>query len=243
MDSIEEIANHYGLMVVEDAALAFLSKYRGRLAGSLSGLSCFSFHETKNVVSGEGGALVMNDERFVDRADIIREKGTNRVKFRNGLVDKYTWVDIGSSYLPGEIVAAYLWAQLEEVDEFTSRRRHIWERYHEAFAPLEDEGRLRRPVVPEHCFHNGHLYYLLMQDREDRDRLMQHLKEDSILAPFHYIPLHSATAGRRYGRASGQLQTTDDVSDRLIRLPLYESLGEEQSFVIERTLAHIDAHP
>ena len=242
MDQIQAIASQHGLAIVEDAAPAFSSTYRGKPAGLLSSLACFSFHETKNLVSGEGGAIVINDAHFLERADIIREKGTNRVQFRSGLVDKYTWVDIGSSYLPAEIVAAYLWAQLEAVEEITARRRCIWARYHTALEPFERMGRLRRPIVPQHCIHNGHLYYILMRDRADRDRAIESLREDGIMAPFHYVPLHSGAAGKQYGRASGALPFTTDASERLIRLPLFESLGEDQNFVIERTVAYLNAH-
>jgi dTDP-4-amino-4,6-dideoxygalactose transaminase len=241
MDKIQAIADRHGLMVIEDAAQALRSTYNARPAGSLSTISCFSFHETKNVVSGEGGAVIVNDERFVERADIIREKGTNRTAFRQKKVDKYTWVDIGSSYLPSEIVAACLWAQLEATEEITSARLRIWDRYHRAFLRLEQTERVRRPIVPQNCAHNGHIYYLLLRSRAERDALVGRLAADGILAPFHYVPLHSAPAGRRYGRANGALDRTDRASDCLIRLPLFVELGDDQDLVIDRVLARLEA--
>lgn len=241
MDPIQAIAERYGLMVIEDAAQALSSTYRGRPAGGLSDIACFSFHETKNVVSGEGGAIAVNDAELVERADIIREKGTNRVAFRRGAVDKYTWLDLGSSYLPSEINAAYLWAQLENAQALTATRLRIWERYHLAFASAEAAGRVRRPVVPSHCRHNGHLYYLLMRDRADRDGLIEWLAQRQILAPFHYIPLHSAPGGRKYGRPAGDMAVTDATSERLIRLPLFDELGAAQASVIEKVLAYLGA--
>src|SRR5919199_1438829 len=212
MNPIHDTAHRHGLIVIEDAAQALLSTYRGRPAGSLSALASFSFHETKNVVSGEGGALVVNDPDLVERADIVREKGTNRVAFRNRTVDKYTWVDIGSSYLPGEVVAAFLWAQLEVAEQVIAERKRIWSRYHDAFAELETRGRVRRPIVPEHCVHNGHLYYRLLSDKAERDRMIAGLAADGIMAPFHYVPLHSAPAGRAHARAAGELPVTDASS-------------------------------
>jgi dTDP-4-amino-4,6-dideoxygalactose transaminase len=239
MDRIQEIARRHRLVVIEDAAQAFMSSYHGRPAGSLSSIACFSFHETKNLVSGEGGAIVLNEERHRERADIIHEKGTTRAQFRRREVERYVWVDIGSSYLPGEIVAAFLWAQLERSEALTRIRREIWSGYHAAFLDAEQAGRLRRPVVPAHCQHNGHLFYLLMRDKPDRDRLIAQLRADGIVAPFHYVPLHSAPAGGKFGRTSGDLACTDSISERLIRLPLFADLGADQSLVTERVLAHI----
>lgn len=233
MDAIQEIADRHGLIIVEDAAQAYLSRYKGRPAGSLSSFACLSFHETKNVVSGEGGAIIVNDSRFDERADIVREKGTNRVQFRNGVVDKYTWLDIGSSYLPGEIIAAFLLAQLEAAEEMTRERMRLWDQYHDAFAALEHGGRLRRPVIPNSCGHNGHLYYLLMRDRADRDAFIAHLGSHGVLAPFHYIPLHSSPAGLKWTRTAGDMSVTDDVSARLVRLPLFPDLGAGQAQVID----------
>jgi dTDP-4-amino-4,6-dideoxygalactose transaminase len=239
MQKIIAIADRHGLLVIEDAAQALCSAYNGRPAGALSAMACFSFHETKNVVSGEGGAIIVNDPQLVERADIIREKGTNRVAFRQRKVDKYTWVDIGSSYLPSEIVAAALWAQLEVACEITSTRLQLWERYHKAFLILEQTERARRPIVPENCIHNGNIYYLLLRDRARRDELIAKLSADGILAPFHYIPLHSAPAGHRYGKVSGTLDVTNHASDSLIRLPLFVELGRDQDFIIDRVLKHL----
>ena len=239
MNAIADVARRHRLLIIEDAAQALGSYYHGRPAGSLSNLACFSFHETKNVVSGEGGALVVNDDRLVERADVIREKGTNRTAFHKRLVDKYTWVDIGSSYLPSEITAAFLWAQLENAEEITASRTRIWARYQSVFRALESSETFRCPIVPDHCTHNGHIYYLLMPSRAKRDDLITKLGEDGILAPFHYVPLHSSPAGRRYGRTSGDLTHTNSVSERLLRLPLFMDLGDDQEFVIDRVLAHL----
>jgi dTDP-4-amino-4,6-dideoxygalactose transaminase len=241
MDEIRSIADRDGLIVIEDAAQALLSTYRGRPAGSLGAMACFSFHETKNVVSGEGGAIVINDARLVERADVIREKGTNRVAFRNGTIDKYTWIDVGSSYLPAEIVAAMLWAQLESAESITSARLDLWARYHQVLARFEHDGRLRRPTVPPECGNNGHLYYVLLRDRADRDAMIARLGADGILAPFHYVPLHSSPAGQRYGRSHGQLAVTTSVSERLVRLPLYVGLEKEQAFVIDRITSFLES--
>jgi dTDP-4-amino-4,6-dideoxygalactose transaminase len=221
MDEINAIAAKHGLAVIEDAAQGILSTYRDRPLGTLGALGALSFHETKNVIAGEGGALLVSDPRFAERAEIIREKGTNRSQFFRGQVDKYTWVDVGSSYLPSEILAAFLAAQIEEAETITERRLAIWQRYHEAFADLEAAGRLRRPIVPEHCRHNAHMYYLLLRDLDERTRFIRALKEADIHPVFHYVPLHSAPAGLRFGRAVGDLPVTTHASDRLVRLPLW----------------------
>ena len=221
MDAIEAIAARHGLTIVEDAAQGILETYRGRPLGAIGGLGALSFHETKNLISGEGGALLVNDARFAERAEIIREKGTNRSQFFRGQVDKYTWVDVGSSYLPSEILAAFLAAQIEEADTINARRLALWNRYHEAFAPLEAAGRLRRPIVPAHCTHNAHMYYLLLDDLDARTQFIASLKANDIHPVFHYVPLHSAPAGRKYGRASGDLAITDRTGERLVRLPLW----------------------
>jgi len=221
MDAIEAIAVRHGLTIVEDAAQGILATYRGRPLGAIGALGALSFHETKNLISGEGGALLVNDARFAERAEIIREKGTNRSQFFRGQVDKYTWVDVGSSYLPSEILAAFLAAQIEEADTINARRLALWNRYHEAFAPLEAAGRLRRPIVPAHCTHNAHMYYLLLHDLDARTRFIASLKANDIHPVFHYVPLHSAPAGRKYGRASGDLAITDRTGERLVRLPLW----------------------
>jgi dTDP-4-amino-4,6-dideoxygalactose transaminase len=221
MDAIAAIAARHGITVVEDAAQGILASYRGRPLGAIGALGALSFHETKNIIAGEGGALLVNDARFVERAEVIREKGTNRAQFFRGQVDKYTWVDVGSSYLPSEILAAFLAAQIEEAHEITARRLALWNRYHEAFAALEARGRLRRPVVPAHCTHNAHMYYLVLDDLDVRTRFIAALRAKDIHPVFHYVPLHSAPAGRKYGRASGDLAVTDRTSERLVRLPLW----------------------
>ena len=232
MDAINAIAERHGLVVIEDAAQGILSTYRDRPLGALGALAALSFHETKNIIAGEGGALLVNDDRYSERAEIIREKGTNRSQFFRGQVDKYTWVDVGSSYLPGEIVAAFLAAQMEEAERITRERLAIWSRYHEAFVPLEARERVRRPIVPAECRHNAHMYYLLLRDVDERTRFIATMKANGIHPVFHYVPLHSAPAGRRYGRASGDLAVTDRSSDRLVRLPLWLP-DMDQSRVIE----------
>ncbi len=224
MDAIREIARHHRLIVIEDAAQALLSTYRGEPAGRLGDLACFSFHETKNATAGEGGALTINDPAFGDRAYVIWEKGTNRRAFRLGAVDKYSWIDHGSSYLPSEFSAAVLLAQLEQIEALTNDRRATWQRYHAGFASLEAAGRSRRPRVPPHCTHNGHLFYLLLRDQRERDGLLQALQAEDIWAPFHYIPLHSSSAGKRYARAHGDMSVTDRTSATLLRLPLYAGI-------------------
>ncbi|HZI30342.1 MAG TPA: dTDP-4-amino-4,6-dideoxygalactose transaminase [Gemmatimonadaceae bacterium] len=229
MDAFEAITRRRELILIEDAAQGMRSTYKGRPLGSIGALGTFSFHETKNVISGEGGALLVNDSRLISRAEIIREKGTNRSSFFRGQVDKYTWVDIGSSYLPGEIIAAFLYAQLEDSTALTESRRRVWDRYHEAFAELERDGKVRRPVVPPDCGHNAHLYYLLLPDLTTRTRFIARLKERGIAALFHYVPLHDSPAGRQFGRAHGSLDVTSAVSDRLVRLPLWAGLDEQTS--------------
>jgi dTDP-4-amino-4,6-dideoxygalactose transaminase len=233
MDRILDIARRHGLLVIEDAAQGIMADYRGRPLGSIGELAALSFHETKNLISGEGGALLMNDARFEERAEIVWEKGTNRSQFFRGEVDKYTWVDLGSSYLPGEIVAAFLWAQMEQADAITKRRLAIWSRYHVAFADLEASGQLRRPIVPDHCRHNAHMYYLLLPDVGTRTAFMKRLAEKGIHSVFHYVPLHSSPFGRSIGRAVGDLRHTDDVTERLVRLPLWLGLEEHQDRVID----------
>ncbi len=236
MDVIFEIAGRHGLLVIEDAAQGIMSTHRGRALGSLGHLGAFSFHETKNINTGEGGALLVNDRAMAARAEIIREKGTNRSQFFRGQVDKYTWVDVGSSFLPGEMVAAYLAAQLEEADVITARRLALWARYHDAFEALEREGRLRRPVVAESCTHNAHMYYLLLPDLEERTAFIEHMKAQEIQCVFHYVPLHSSPYGRQVGRASGAMTVTDNVADRLVRLPVWLGLEEHLDRVIDTAL-------
>ena len=239
MEAIAAIAEQHRLLVIEDAAQGLMASYRGRPLGSWGQLAAVSFHETKNIISGEGGALLVNDERFIERAEILREKGTNRSRFFRGEVDKYTWVDLGSSYLPGELIAAFLYAQLEEAEAITRRRRDLWDRYHEAFTELEQQEKVRRPVVPQDCEHNAHMYYLLLPAAEARDRLIGRLKEDGILTVFHYVPLDSSPAGRRFGRAHGPMTHTESISSRLVRLPLWIGMEADIERVIERVQFHL----
>lgn len=236
MDDIMALAARHRLLVIEDDAQGLMARYRGRPLGSIGHLATLSFHETKNIVAGEGGALLINESRFADRAEIIREKGTNRSAFFRGQVDKYSWVDIGSSYLPGELVAAFLLAQLEDAQAITQRRLALWQRYHEAFAELERQGRVRRPIVPAHCEHNAHLYYLLFEDLAARTRFIADMRAADIDTVFHYVPLHSSPVGQRLGRTSGELPHTQAVSDRLVRLPLWPGLEPLQARVIDAVL-------
>ena len=235
MDAILEIAARHDLLVIEDAAQAITSTFRGQSLGAIGQLGAFSFHETKNVVAGEGGALLISDPTLMTRAEVIREKGTNRSQFFRGQVDKYTWVDIGSSYLPGEIVAAFLWAQLEQADSITERRISAWTRYHEAFAPLEHEGRVRRPMLGDGCMNNAHMYYLLLRDLEERTSFIEHMRRLGIQCVFHYVPLHSAPKGRQVGRTGVELPVTTNVAERLVRLPLWIGIEEHLDRVIEAT--------
>jgi dTDP-4-amino-4,6-dideoxygalactose transaminase len=232
MDSINAIAKRYSIPVIEDAAQALLSRYCGRPVGALGDISAFSFHETKNIISGEGGAVVIRDEALFQRAEILREKGTDRARFFRGMVDKYTWLDVGSSFLPGEIIAAFLAAQIDRADDITSQRLDIWRVYHSEFESLDMTGRIRRPHVPPQCEHNGHLYYLLLRDGDDRDEFISKMKRAGVNCVFHYVPLHSSPAGRRFGRCSGKLHVTESVAERLVRLPLWIGLSEFQHQVI-----------
>lgn len=226
MDAILDIAKRHNLLVIEDAAQGIMSTYKGRPLGSIGHLGAYSFHETKNIIVGEGGALLVNDEHFAERAEIIREKGTNRSQFFRGQVDKYTWVSVGSSYLPGEVIAAFLWAQMEEAEAITEKRLAIWKQYNAALAPLEAAGVLRRPIIPDGCQHNAHMYYILLESLEKRNELIARLQEQGVNTVFHYVPLHSSPAGRRYGRVSGTMINTVSISDRLLRLPLWVGMGE-----------------
>jgi dTDP-4-amino-4,6-dideoxygalactose transaminase len=228
MDTIMSIARRHGLQVVEDAAQGVMASYKGRALGSIGDMGTYSFHETKNVISGEGGALLVNDPALALRAEIIREKGTDRSRFFRGEVDKYTWQEVGSSFLPGELMAAFLWAQLEDAEAITSRRLAIWNYYDRALVPLENRAILRRPIVPHDCQHNAHMYYVLLADGIDRQVVLNELKSRGIFAVFHYVPLHSSPGGIRYGRAHGSLDVTNRQSERLIRLPLWVGLTEEQ---------------
>lgn len=228
MDQILALARKNDLLVIEDAAQGIMSTYKGRALGAIGNLGTYSFHETKNIISGEGGALLINDGRFVDRAEIIREKGTNRSQFFREQVDKYTWVDIGSSYLPGEVVAAFLWAQMGEAESITGRRMAIWQQYHAALAGLEAEGLLRRPIIPEGCQHNAHMYYVLLESMDRRSKIIRKLRELGIYAVFHYVPLHDAPEGLRKGRCAGSLAHTNDISQRLLRLPMWIGVDTER---------------
>jgi dTDP-4-amino-4,6-dideoxygalactose transaminase len=234
---IRRIAERRKLMLIEDAAQALGATYQGRPLGGFGHLSALSFHETKNVVSGEGGALLVNAPELVARAEIVREKGTNRNAFFRGEVDKYTWVDVGSSFLPSDIIAAFLWAQLEEAGAINTRRRQMWAKYHDAFAELERRGLARRPVVPRDAVHNAHSYFLLLADLPARSAFIETLRQEGVNAVFHYVPLHSSPAGRRFGRTSGTLAVTDSVSERLVRLPLWTGLEPLQDIVIDRVRA------
>ncbi len=240
MDTIMAIAKKHNLIVIEDAAQAIGSTYKGKPLGSFGQLAALSFHETKNIISGEGGALLINDDRYIEDAVIIREKGTNRSKFLKGQVDKYTWVEMGSSYLPSDLIAAFLWAQLENYDTIMATRKAIWDKYHQGFAEAEKKGRIIRPSIPDECGPNAHLYYLLIPTAAQRDRLLPALQKDGIGAIFHYIPLHDSPGGLRYGRAHGAMTLTNDLSARLIRLPFWIGLSEFQDEVIGQVLSHVE---
>lgn len=239
MDTIMDIARRHNLLVIEDAAQGVLSTYKGKTLGTIGHMGAYSFHETKNVISGEGGALLINDDRFVERAEIIREKGTNRSQFFRGEVDKYTWVDVGSSYLPGEVIAAFLWAQLESAETITQQRLEVWNLYHQLMAPFERQGLLRRPVVPSECAHNAHMYYVLLATEFNRQQILTCLKENQIHAVFHYVPLHASPAGKRFARASGNLKVTDDLSERLIRFPLWLGLQQDEQEKVANLLIDV----
>lgn len=227
MDTIMEIAERYNLIVIEDAAQGIMSRYKGRMLGTIGDYGCYSFHETKNYSMGEGGALLIRDERNIEQAEIIREKGTNRSKFFRGQIDKYTWVDAGSSYLPSELNAAYLWAQLERADIIFKDRMNSWNLYYDLLTPLANKGLLELPYIPEECEHNAHMFYIKVKDIKERTELIEYLKEKEINAVFHYIPLHSSPAGIRYGEFFGEDKYTTAESERLLRLPLYYGLKEE----------------
>ncbi len=233
MDTIMDIAKRHNLKVIEDAAQGVMSTYKGRYLGTIGDFGCYSFHETKNYSMGEGGALVINNPEYNEKAEILREKGTNRAKFFRGQVDKYTWVDYGSSYLPSDLNAAYLWAQLEKADEINENRLQSWNRYNEAFKELAEAGKIELPTIPEECVHNAHMYYVKLKDLEDRTKFIAYMKEAGVQCTFHYIPLHSAPAGQKFGIFSGNDEHTTSESDRLVRLPLYYQLSDEdQSRVI-----------
>ena len=232
MDTIMDIARRHHLLVIEDAAQAIMSTYKGKALGTIGDFGAFSFHETKNYSMGEGGALLIQDEKYVEEAEILREKGTNRSKFFRGQIDKYTWVNYGSSYLPSDMNAAYLWAQLEMADEINAHRLALWEQYYEQLMPLKERGLLELPVIPEGCVHNAHMFYIKAKDLEERTRLLAFLKENDILSVFHYIPLYTAPAGERFGRFHGEDRFTTRESERLCRLPMFYRLtAEEVSYI------------
>ena len=239
MDTITSIAASYKLKIIEDAAQGVMASYKGRVLGSIGDFGCYSFHETKNVISGEGGSLLVNDPGYAQRAEIIREKGTDRSQFSRGEVDKYTWQEIGSSFLPGELVAAFLWAQLEDVDNITQRRIKNWSRYHEKLAHLETTGVLRRPIIPEECQHNAHMYYVLLSQGIDRQTVLNKLSNHNISSVFHYVPLHLSPAGMRYGKVSQSLTVTESAANRIIRLPLWVDITESQQDKVVEALSDI----
>lgn len=227
MDTILSIAKKYGLYVIEDAAQGVMASYHGKALGSIGDFGCFSFHETKNYSMGEGGALLINDEKYVDEAEIIREKGTNRSQFWRGKVDKYRWIDFGSSYLPSELNAAYLYAQLEHDREIYDNRMQSWNHYHQGLQELKEDGFIELPVIPEGCVHNAHMYYIKTKDLEERQSLIRFLKEHDVETVFHYVPLHSAPAGLKWGRFNGEDRYTTGESERLLRLPMYYNMPPE----------------
>ncbi len=234
MDTIMAISKKHNLWVVEDAAQGMMATYKDRYLGAIGDIGTFSFHETKNFSSGEGGAILVNRSELNERAEFIREKGTNRNKFFRGEVDKYTWVDIGSSYLPSEIIAAFLYAQLENADHITKKRLEIWDHYYNELQCLEEQGKLKLPFVPNHCKHNGHIFYMILNTQKERDALMAYLAKQGIGAIFHYIPLHSAPMGIGLGYKEGQFKVTESISNRLLRLPFYNELTRvDQDYVIE----------
>lgn len=236
MDAIMDIARRYGLKVVEDAAQAIFATYQSRQLGTIGDFGCFSFHETKNLSMGEGGALIINDENYIEQAEILREKGTNRSKFFRGEVDKYSWVDFGGSYLPSELNAAYLWAGLCHVDEINQARMRIWERYRTFFDSLTEEGRVQTPFIPDYAKHNAHMFYIKLKNLDERTKFIRYFRDRDILTPYHYVPLHSAPAGRKYGRFSGEDKYTTKESERLVRLPLYYNMTEEELNTVIETL-------
>lgn len=234
MDTILAMAQRHNLKVVEDAAQGLMASYKGRPLGSMGHFGAYSFHETKNIISGEGGALLVNEADSVQRAEIVREKGTDRSRFFRGEVDKYTWQDAGSSFLPGELIAAFLWAQLEEAERITADRLAAWDRYHRLAERLEQAGRLRRPIVPDHCRHNGHMYYVLLAPGIDRHKVLAEMNEAAVNAVFHYVPLHTAPAGQRFARMVGSMDVTTATARSLVRLPLWVGLTQEkQELVID----------
>ena len=240
MDTIMDIARRYNLMVVEDAAQAVMSTYKGRALGTIGDFGCFSFHETKNYSMGEGGAIIINNEKYIERAEILREKGTNRSQFYRGQVAKYNWVDFGDSYLQSDLNAAYLWAQLQVADEINENRLATWKKYNDAFKVYADEGKVQLPVIPHECEHNAHMFYLKFLNIRDRQNYIRYMKDNDIMCVFHYVPLHSAPAGLKYGRFHGVDTYTTTESDKLVRLPMYYNISEgDICSVIEKTCAFL----
>jgi dTDP-4-amino-4,6-dideoxygalactose transaminase len=241
MDTIMDIAKRHNLMVVEDAAQAVMSTYKGRSCGTIGDFGCFSFHETKNYSMGEGGAILINNENYIEKAEILREKGTNRAQFFRGQVAKYNWVDFGDSYLQSDLNAAYLWAQLEMADEINDNRLATWNTYYDAFKPLEDAGIITLPKIPNECVHNAHMFYLKVKDLDTRQEFINYMKKNDIGCVFHYVPLHSAPAGLKFGRFVGEDVHTTPDSDRLVRLPMYYNIDKNDlKKIIEKTLIFFD---
>lgn len=243
MDAIMDIAKRHGLTVVEDAAQGIMSSYKGKPLGAIGHLAALSFHDTKNIISGEGGALLINDANFIERAEIIWEKGTNRSRFFRGQVDKYTWVDVGSSFLPSELNAAYLWAQLECADQITQARLKVWNEYHQILKPLEKAEYVRRPIIPPDCIHNAHIYYLLVSDLNVRTRMIEYLQAEGVLAIFHYVPLHNSPAGLQYAKQHGDMGQTETLANRLVRLPLWVELSNtEIRYITDKVREFFDVY-
>ncbi len=241
MDVITDIANRHNLLVIEDAAQGIMSTYKGKALGAIGDFGCFSFHETKNFSMGEGGAILIKDDKYVEKAEIFREKGTDRSKFYRGQVDKYRWQDFGSSYLPSDMNAAYLWAQLEMSEEITKARMDRWDQYYGRLKSLADSGRIELPYVPDHCTHNAHMFYIKVKDLAERTELISFLKGNDIMAVFHYVPLHTAPAGIKYGRFNGTDEYTTKESDRLVRLPMFYTLTSEQTdYICDKVIEFFD---
>ena len=242
MDKIKSIAKKYNLILIEDAAQAISSKYKNQYLGTIGNIGALSFHETKNISSGEGGAIILNDKKYIERAEIIRDKGTNRKQFNMGMVDKYSWIDIGSSFLPSDIIAAYLYSQFTSINEINKKRLKDWEKYKKVFENYEKKGIINLPYIPNYITqYNAHIFYLIFNSKEIRQDFIRYMKDFSILCVFHYIPLHSSKAGKKYGRISSDMKNTDNISDTLVRLPLFFGLTKEQQcFVIEKTINFLD---
>jgi dTDP-4-amino-4,6-dideoxygalactose transaminase len=236
MDDIMNIAQKHNLFIIEDAAQALMSTYKNRFLGTIGNLGCLSFHETKNIISGEGGALLVNDQQFIKRSEIIREKGTDRARFFRGEVDKYSWVDIGSSYLPSELTGAFLYAQMEQAEQIIEKRRRMFAHYYALLRPLEDQGIIRLPYIDSNCAGNAHIFYIITKSLDERKRLIAHMKKSGVLAVFHYVPLHSSQAGLKFGRVSGTMDVTDNIGNCLLRLPLYYEINDDTVQFVSETI-------